>query len=237
MNENIVIKIFAMHKTITALLLIFTATTCTYAGKVSSDTLTVYLQPHISPDLRLYGQFKDVPKEAAGYYASSMTDNSRLLRYSCSDKEKPLMVLLSEEDDGRFSLVADMNFNNSFADDYKYYFFYGQLSQASNPLFLQPQPLSVRYDSDKRFFHWFSPGVYIDGNSGNPLQAVKVIPAFERVYYGSFEYGDKSYSIILLSNSINYSRAETTYVIIDNKDKNSLEQPFRMFLRQWNTYL
>lgn len=50
MNENIVIKIFAMHKTITALLLIFTATTCTYAGKVSADTLTVYLQPHISPD-------------------------------------------------------------------------------------------------------------------------------------------------------------------------------------------
>lgn len=137
-----------MHKTITALLLIFTATTCTYAGKVSADTLTVYLQPHISPDLRLYGQFKDVPKEAAGCYGSSMTDNSRLLRYSCSDKEKPLMVLLSEEDDGRFSLVADMNFNNSFADDYKYYFFYGQLSQASNPLFLHPQPLSVRYDSD-----------------------------------------------------------------------------------------
>ena len=93
------------------------------------------------------------------------------------------MVLLSEEDDGRFSLVADMNLNNSFADDYKYYFFYGQLSQASNPLFLQPQPLSVRYGSDKRFFHWFSPGVYADGNSGNPLQAVKVIPAFDGVYY------------------------------------------------------
>ena len=219
MNENIVIKIFTMKKTITTLSLIFVVTICTYAGNVSADTLTVYLQPHISPDLRLYGQFKDVPKEAAGHYASSMTDDSRLLRYSYTEKEKPLMVLLSEEDDGRFSLVADMNFNNSFADDYKYYFFYGQLSQASNPLFLQPQPLSVRYGSDKRFFHWFSPGVYADGNSDNPLQAVKVIPAFERVYYGSFEYGDKSYSIILLSNSINYSRAETTYVIIDNKDK------------------
>ena len=217
MNENIVIKIFTMKKTITTLSLIFVVTICTYAGNVSADTLTVYLQPHISPDLRLYGQFKDVPKEAAGHYVSSMTDNSRLLRYSYTEKEKPLMVLLSEEDDGRFSLVADMNFNNSFADDYKYYFFYGQLSQASNPLFLQPQPLSVRYGSDKRFFHWFSPGVYADGNSGNPLQAVKVIPAFDGVYYGSFEYGDKSYSIILLSNSINYSRAATTYAFIGNK--------------------
>ena len=46
MNENIVIKIFAMHKTITALLLIFTATTCIYAGKVSADTLTVHCCPN-----------------------------------------------------------------------------------------------------------------------------------------------------------------------------------------------
>ena len=185
-----------MKKTITTLSLIFVVTICTYAGNVSADTLTVYLQPHISPDLRLYGQFKDVPKEAAGCYGSFIYAHSRLLRYSCSDKEKPLMVLLSEEDDGRFSLVADMNFNNSFADDYKYYFFYGQLSQASNPLFLQPQPLSVRYGSDKRFFHWFSPGVYADGNSDNPLQAVKVIPAFERVYYGRFGYLGKNYFFI-----------------------------------------
>lgn len=64
MNENIVIKIFTMKKTITTLSLIFVVTICTYAGNVIADTLTVYLQPHISPDLRLYGQFKDVPKEA-----------------------------------------------------------------------------------------------------------------------------------------------------------------------------
>lgn len=51
------------------------------------------------------------------------------------------------------------------------------------------------------------------------MHTVKVIPVFEGVYSGSFEYGDKSYSIILLSNSINYSRAATTYAIIDNKDK------------------
>lgn len=102
MNENIVIKIFTVKKTITTLSLIFVVTICTYAGNVSVDTLTVYLQPHISPDLRLYSQFKDVPKEAAGHYASSMTDDSRLLRYSYTDKEKPLMVLLSEEDYGRF---------------------------------------------------------------------------------------------------------------------------------------
>lgn len=48
MNENIVIKIFTMKKTITTLSLIFVVTICTYAVNVSADTLTVYLQPHIS---------------------------------------------------------------------------------------------------------------------------------------------------------------------------------------------
>lgn len=198
---------------------ILTTSVCTFAGNTTNDSLTVYLQPcDTKPTLNLYGRFKDVAKEAAGAYGTSMSGNSRLLRYDYSDKDEPLTLLLSDEGDGRFSLVADMNFNNDFSDDYKYFVLYKQLPPSQKLFNLEPQPLKFTTDHGNKIFRWFSPSIYIKEDSANLLESINVIPSFNRIYYSNFEYEENTYSILIYEDYFNNSKSIMSYKVIDSKD-------------------